>query len=99
MKQQHGYLTGIFSVKNVKNTNLKKMSNSYSTYTSAATADIVSIAVHSPKSQISYEKNLWAAWNQYYLNVANAIKRCRRWKDNFNDTVKYKTVQHQMTGW
>jgi len=46
------------------------------------------MAVHSPKSQVSYKKNRWAAYNVYYLNVADAIKSCRRGKDNFNDTVK-----------
>jgi hypothetical protein len=56
------------------------------------------MAVHSPKSQVSYKKNLWAAYYVYDLTVADAVKSCRGGKDNFSDTVKYKTVQHQVTG-
>jgi len=57
------------------------------------------MAVHSHKSQVNYKKNWWAAYNVYYLNVADAVEICRRGKDNFIDSVKYKTVQHQVTGW
>jgi hypothetical protein len=68
-------------------------------YTSAAAADIASMAVYNPKSQISYKKKRWATYNVYYFNVVDAIKSCRRGKDNFNDTVNYKTVHHHVTGW
>jgi len=70
-------------------------------YTSAATADIASMAVHNPKSQVRYKKNLWAAYNVYYLNAVDAVKSRRRGKDNFNDLsdIRLQQVTGQQMNW